>query len=148
MHSQNGHKIVGYTAGVYDMFHVGHLNLLMNAKKYCDYLIVGVNSDEETYSYKQKYPIIPEDERLRIVNAIKYVDEAVLVQNRDKIHAYEKFKPDVIIVGDDHKNEKVWQELDAYLRERGSKVIFLPYTQHLSSTKLRKVSHLRVKESA
>lgn len=142
------HKIIGYTAGVYDMFHIGHLNLLMNAKERCDYLIVGVNSDQATYDYKQKYPVIPEEERLRIVEAIRYVDEAVLVQDRDKVHAYEKFKPDVIIVGDDHKNEKSWQDLDAHLREHGDKVIFLPYTQHLSSTKLRGVKDDRVKDSA
>lgn len=139
-------KTVGYTAGVYDMFHIGHLNLLKNAKKYCDYLIVGVNSDEATHGYKQKYPVIPQEERLRIVQAIKGVDEVVLVTNTDKIYAYEKFKPDVIIVGDDHKAEKKWQHIDRHLRNHGSKVIFLPYTGHLSSTKLRDLESGRITE--
>lgn len=140
-------KITGYTAGVYDMFHVGHLNLLKNAKKQCDYLIVGVNTDSATYGYKQKYPVIPEEERREIVEAIKFVDEVVLVENTDKIYAYETYKPDFIIVGDDHKNEPKWRVVDDYLRQRGSRVVFLPYTEHTSSTKLRKVKNLRVIES-
>lgn len=139
-------KIIGYTAGVYDMFHIGHLNLLRRAKEYCDYLIVGVNSDEATYGYKHKYPVIPEHERIAIVSAIKYVDEVVMVHNVDKVYAYEKFKPDVIIVGDDHKHEKKWQDLDKYLRERGAKVVFLPYTKHVSSTILRDYCDMRVIE--
>lgn len=144
---QNNKKIVGYTAGVYDMFHVGHLNLLRNAKQHCDYLIVGVNSDEATYGYKNKHPVVSEDERKAIVSAIKYVDETVHIDDTDKIHAYEKFKPDVIIVGDDHKNEPRWQEVDKYLRERGSKVIFLPYTEHISSTFLRDQYIQQVRDS-
>lgn len=143
----SGHKKVGYTAGVYDMFHIGHLNLLKNAKKHCDYLIVGVNSDNATYSYKQKYPVIPEEERRAIVEAIRYVDEVVLVDNTDKIYAYEMYKPDMIIVGDDHKNELKWKATDSYLRQRGSEVVFLPYTEHTSSTKLRDVKDSRVRES-
>lgn len=143
----SNHRRVGYTAGVYDMFHIGHLNLLKNAKKQCDYLIVGVNSDNATYSYKQKYPVIPEEERRAIVEAIKYVDEVVTVDNTDKIYAYEKYKPDIIIVGDDHKNEPKWKVVDAYLRQHGSKVVFLPYTEHTSSTKLREVKDARVIEA-
>ena len=85
-----GKKVIGYTAGVYDMFHIGHLNLLKNAKKHCDYLIVGVNSDEATFSYKNKFPVIPWEERAEIVEAIKYVDEIVKVDNTDKIFAFEK----------------------------------------------------------
>lgn len=142
----SGRKLIGYTAGVYDMFHIGHLNLLMRAKEHCNYLIVGVNSDEATYGYKQKYPVIPEDHRLSIVAAIKYVDEAIKVDNVNKIYAYEKFKPDVIIVGDDHKNEEKWQQLDSYLRQRGSKVVFLPYTNDVSSTILRGSHGMRVLE--
>ena len=139
-------KAIGYTAGVYDMFHIGHLNLLKRAKEHCDYLIVGVNSDMATYGYKQKYPVIPEDERLAIVQAIRYVDEVVLVENADKIYAYEKFKPHIIFVGDDHKDEPKWQALDKYVRERGSRVEFLSYTEHVSSTKLRGSHGLRVTE--
>lgn len=140
-------KIIGYTAGVYDMFHIGHLNLLKRAKEHCDYLIVGINSDEATYRYKQKYPVIPMEERLAIVEAIRYVDEVVRVDNTDKIYAYERFKPDVIIVGDDHKNEPKWQEIDIYLREHGAKVEFLSYTKHISSTILRDSHGLHVAEN-
>lgn len=139
-------KIVGYTAGVYDMFHVGHLNLLRRAKEHCDYLIVGVNSDTATHSYKNKYPIIPLSERMAIVEAIKYVDQVVSVEDTDKKHAYNKFKPDVIIVGDDHKAELKWLELDNYLREYGSKVVFIPYTKHISSTILRDYDGQQIKE--
>lgn len=135
-------QIIGYTAGVYDMFHVGHLNLLKNAKKYCDYLVVGVNSDELTYKYKNKYPVIPLRERMEIVEAIKYVDEVVdaddvvRLDESGRVLAYERFRPDCIIIGDDHINDKRWQAVDEYLRKQGSKVIFLPYTEHISSTKL------------
>ena len=132
-------KIIGYTAGVYDMFHIGHLNILENAKQNCDYLIVGVNSDEASYSYKSKYPIIPEDERMEIVSAIKYVDEVVRVDNTDKKYAHEKYHYDIIFVGDDHKGEPRWQELDEYLARRGAKVFYIPYTKHISSSKLTEI---------
>jgi glycerol-3-phosphate cytidylyltransferase len=138
--------IVGYTAGVYDMFHIGHLNLLKAAKEHCDHLIVGVNSDEATYSYKQKYPVITEQERLAIVSSIKYVDEAVLVTNTDKFHAYETFQPDVIIVGDDHKGEQKWEDLDRHLRQNNRRVIYVPYTKHVSSTGLRPKESIKVED--
>lgn len=132
-------KIIGYTAGVYDMFHIGHLNILEIAKQNCDYLIVGVNSDEASFSYKSKYPIIPEDERMEIVRAIKYVDEVVRVDNTDKRFAHEKYGYDIIFVGDDHREEPRWQELDEYLKERGARVFYIPYTKHISSSKLTEV---------
>lgn len=132
-------KIIGYTAGVFDMFHIGHLNILKKAKEGCDYLIVGVNSDEATYGYKNKRPVIPLNERMAIVKSIRYVDEVVRVDNVDKIFAYEKFKFDLIFVGDDHKTEQKWQDIDCTLRRFGSKVVFMPYTQHISSTKLRDI---------
>ena len=86
------------------------------------------------------------DERQSIVDAIKYVDEVVLVKDTDKIIAYEKYKPDKIIVGDDHKHEAKWHRVDKYLRQRGSKVVFVPYTDHISSTKLRQIRHKSVTE--
>ncbi len=132
-------KIIGYTAGVFDMFHIGHLNILKKAKEGCDYLIVGVNSDEATYGYKNKRPVIPLNERMAIVKSIRYVDEVVRVDNVDKIFAYEKFKFDLIFVGDDHKTEQKWQDIDCTLRRFGSKVVFISYTQHISSTKLRDI---------
>ncbi|MCL2110664.1 MAG: adenylyltransferase/cytidyltransferase family protein [Clostridiales bacterium] len=132
-------KIVGYTAGVYDMFHIGHLNVLERAKQHCDHLIVGVNSDEAAYGYKNKYPIIPESERMEIVKAIKYVDEVVRVENTDKKFAYEIYHYDIIFVGDDHKDEPKWIELDEYLKGCGSRVCYISYTKHVSSSKLSAV---------
>lgn len=136
-------QTVGYTQGVYDMFHVGHLNLLKSAKAQCDYLIVGVNSDELTAEYKNKKPIIPEAERLAIVDAVKYVDATDLATDlatdHNKIEAYKKHHYDIIFVGDDHKGELRWQKLEMELEKLGSKVVYLPYTKHVSSTKLRVV---------
>jgi glycerol-3-phosphate cytidylyltransferase len=98
---------------------------------------VGVNSDEAMFSYKNRYPVIPQDERLEIVSNIKQVDEAFIVKNTDKKLAYEKVKYDFIFVGDDHKGEPKWVELEDYLASKGSKVMYLPYTTHTSSTGLR-----------
>lgn len=130
-------KIIGYTAGCYDMFHIGHLNILKQAKRHCDYLIVGVNSDDAMYSYKKKYPVISESERMAIIEAIKYVDEVVLVNDTDKMVAYEQHEYDTIFVGDDHKGEPKWIELEKKLAKHGSKVHYFGYTGHTSSTKLR-----------
>lgn len=130
-------KKIGYTAGCYDMFHIGHLNLIKRAKQSCDYLIVGVNADEAMFSYKNKYPVIPEDERMAIISALKYADEVVLVTNTDKMHAYNEHEYDVIFVGDDHKGEPKWVKLEEELNEKGSGVHYFGYTGHTSSTKLR-----------
>ena len=81
---------VGYTTGVYDMFHVGHLNILRRAKEQCEYLIVGVSTDENVQTYKHKTPVIPYDQRAEIVHAIRYVDEVVPQENMDKFAAWEK----------------------------------------------------------
>ena len=142
---KSGKRIIGYTVGVYDMFHIGHLNVIKNAKENCDVLIVGVNSDELTYSYKNKYPIIPETERIEIVRSIKYVDKAELVDeiirvdDNGKISAFEKHHFDVVFIGDDHRKVARWQEVDEYLRKHGAKVCFLPYTKHISSSKLAEI---------
>ena len=137
--ARKGDKIIGYTAGCYDMFHIGHLNLLRRAKNNCDYLIVGVNSDDAAFSYKHKYPVIPLEERMDILRELKCVDEVVRVDNVDKFFAYGKYQYDVIFVGNDHKNEKKWKDLEKKLSRHKSRVCYFPYTQHTSSTKLRKV---------
>lgn len=134
---RNGLKI-GYTAGCYDLFHIGHINLLRRAKSECDYLIVGVNSDEAMFSYKEKYPIIPQDERMEIIRTLRCVDEVVLVTNPDKMKAYKLHKYDVIFVGDDHKTESKWIKLEKSLAKKGSRVRYFEYTKHISSTGLRK----------
>ncbi len=129
---------IGYTAGVYDLFHVGHLNILKRAKEQCECLIVAVSTDELVEAYKQKKPIIPYEERKAIVEAIKYVDEVVPQENRNKKEAFDKFRFDVMFVGDDWKGSEVFQEVDAYMKENGAQgVVYLPHTDGISSTQLR-----------
>jgi glycerol-3-phosphate cytidylyltransferase len=127
----------GYTAGCFDMFHTGHLNVLRRAKSRCDRLVVGVNSDAAMYKYKKRYPIMPEKDRKEIVESIKYVDEVILVDNTDKVYAYETIKFDKIFVGDDHRGEPDWVKLEEYLKLHDSVVEYFMYTKHVSSTKLR-----------
>lgn len=120
----------GYTSGVYDMFHVGHLNVIMNAKQYCEYLIVAVSTDEVVVKNKNKKPIINFEDRLRIVEAIRYVDEAVpQLDYSDKKSAAIKYNIDVMFVGDDWKGTEKWNRIEKELAEIGVDVIYLPYTK-------------------
>lgn len=130
-------KIIGYTQGTYDMFHIGHLNLIRNAKRHCDYLIVGVNKDDLVENYKNKRPIVPEKERLEIVRAIKFVDEAILVDTLDKKAIWDILQFDEIYIGDDWKGNPRWEETGKVLDEVGAKLVYLPYTKDTSSTMLR-----------
>jgi len=126
-------KVVGYTSGVYDLFHIGHLNLLINASSLCDQLIVGVTTDE-LVSYKNKKPIIPFQERLEIVRSIKYVDAAISQPDMDKFRAWEKLKFDVLFVGDDWFKDPKWEEIESKFHEVDVRVIYFPYTKGTSST--------------
>lgn len=128
---------VGYVQGSFDMFHIGHLNIIKNAKSICDYLIVGVNSDEFMYSYKHKHPVIPVKERIEIIKALKYVDEAHIVNNRDKIEALEKFHYNALIMGDDYKGTQFYNEVEKELKEKKVDIIYFPYTKTTSSTMIR-----------
>ena len=129
---------VGYTTGVFDLFHIGHLNILKRAKEQCDYLIVGVSTDELVKEYKNKTPVIPFEERKAIVEAIRYVDRVVPQEDRDKIGAFNKYKFDVIFVGDDWKGNSVFNEVDEYMKKNGGLgVKYIPYTKNVSSTILR-----------
>lgn len=132
-------KKIGYTTGVYDMFHIGHLNILKRAKENCDYLIVGVSTDELVMEYKKKLPIIPYEDRKKIVEAIKYVDKVVPQVNRDKIEAYNTHKFDVMFVGDDWKGSELFVETEKKLKEHNVDIIYFPYTKGISSTKLREI---------
>jgi len=132
-------KKIGYATGVFDMFHVGHLNLLRRARLECDYLIVGVTTDELVERLKGHRPIIPFDERVEIVNNIKYVDEAIPETTLDKMDAWNNLKFDVTFKGDDWKGSDKWIKLETEFTERGVRVIYFPYTTHTSSTRLRKV---------
>lgn len=127
---------IGYTSGVYDMFHIGHLNLLRRAKEQCEYLIVGVSTDELA-QYKNKTPIIPYSERKQIIEAIKYVDLVVPQENMDKLAACKKLNADVIFVGDDWKGTEKWNKIEQELATIGAEVVYFPYTKGTSSTILR-----------
>ena len=130
-------KVIGYTTGVYDLFHIGHLNLLRRAKLECDYLIVGVTTDELSESRKGKRPIIPFSERMEIVSHIKFVDEVVPQTNMDKFEAWQNLKFDKMFVGDDWKGSDKWNELERQFNEVNVEIVYFPYTTHTSSTKLR-----------
>ena len=128
---------VGYTTGAYDMIHIGHINIFKKAKEYCDYLIVGVSTDELIRLSKQKDPVIPFEDRFEIVKVIKYVDEVVPQYDKNKFAAWEKYKFDVMFVGDDWKGKPLFEEAEKKLKAVGVDVIYFPYTPHVSSTLLR-----------
>lgn len=127
---------VGYTTGAFDLFHIGHLNILKRAKELCDCLIVGVSTDELIKLYKRKSPAIPYDERFAIIEAIRYVDKVVPQETRDKIEAHDKYQFDVMFVGDDWKGSEFFKEVEVELKKRGVDVLYFPYTQTTSSTLL------------
>lgn len=127
---------VGFTAGTFDMFHVGHLNLLNAAKEKYDYLIVGVNSDELVTLYKSKLPVINVHDRMEVVNALEVVDTVELMENLDKVDAWRRFKFDCVFIGDDWKGSSRWTETEIQLKKHGVDVCFLPYTKGISSSEL------------
>lgn len=129
---------IGYTSGVFDLFHIGHLNLLRNARSMCDKLVVGVTTDE-LVSYKFKKSVIPFQERMEIVRSVKYVDAVVPQHSMDKMEMWSKLKFDVMFVGDDwHKTEK-WKELERQFSEVEVRIVYFPYTKGTSSTLLNEV---------
>jgi glycerol-3-phosphate cytidylyltransferase len=131
--------IVGYTTGVFDLFHIGHVNILRNAKSVCDYLIVGCTADNLVFERKNKYPIIPIEERIQILRAIKYVDEVVIQDKMDKMDAYNKYKFNVMIVGDDWQNTPAWNKIEQDFARIGVSVLYFPYTKGTSSTKINSI---------
>ena len=126
---------IGYTTGVYDLFHIGHLNLLKKAKQQCDHLIVGVTVDD-LVAYKHKRAVIPFEERLEIVKAIRYVDEAVPQETMNKLDAWEKYHFDVMFVGDDWKGTEKWNTYEREFKKVCVDIIYFPYTKGTSSTLL------------
>ena len=135
---------VGYVPGVYDMFHVGHLNILRNARLACDRLIAGVVSDERAAQAKGQLPIVPLAERLEIVRSVRYVDEAVAEDVPEKLTMWERYRFDVIIKGDDWRGTDKGDKLERDFASVGVEVVYLPYTVHTSSTLLRQVLHGRL----
>lgn len=128
---------VGYTTGVFDMLHVGHLNILKRAKEQCEYLIVGVSTDKLVLKYKNKTPVIPFEERLEMVEALQCVDQVVPQINRDKFEAWEQYKFNAMFVGDDWKGNPLFMEVEKMLNKEGVDVVYFPYTKNTSSTILR-----------
>ena len=129
--------IIGYTTGVYDLFHIGHLNLLKNAKGMCDKLIVGVTVDELT-QYKGKNAIIPFEDRIEIVRSCKYVDAAIPQYDMDKLKACRELGATILFVGDDWYGTEKWKNYEAEFAREGITIIYFPYTRGISSTQISK----------
>ena len=135
--------IIGYTAGVFDLFHIGHLNLLRNAKGMCDRLIVGVSTDE-LVKYKGKSPVIPFCDRIEIVRNLRCVDAVVAQEDMDKLQMCKKLKANVMFVGDDWYKSDRWQEYEEEFAKVGIKIVYFPYTKNISSTQISKaLTYLR-----
>ncbi len=127
--------VIGYTAGVYDLFHIGHLNLLKNARGMCDKLIVGVTTDDLVL-YKGKKAMIPFEDRIEIVRSIKYVDAVVPQRDMDKLLMCKKLGASILFVGDDWYETDKWKKYEAEFAENNIKIVYFPYTQGISSTKI------------
>ncbi|UTR10575.1 adenylyltransferase/cytidyltransferase family protein [Evansella sp. LMS18] len=125
---------IGYTTGVFDLFHVGHLNILKKAKEQCDHLIVGVSTDKLVLEYKNKQPVTSFEDRKAIVEGIKYVDQVVPQFNRDKYSAWEHLLFDVMFVGDDWKGNALFAELEMRFSQVGVDIVYFPYTKGVSTT--------------
>lgn len=128
---------IGYTTGVYDMFHIGHLNILRRAKEQCDFLIVGVSTDELVEKEKHKHPVIPFEDRMAIVGAIRYVDQVVPQVDKNKFGAWEKLHFNKMFVGSDWQGTPQWQFFENQFKPFGVKIIYLPHTEGISSSMLR-----------
>lgn len=134
MSKMNSNIIIGYTQGTFDTLHYGHIRLLKNAKDNCDYLIVGVNSDDLVKEYKHTITIIKEEERKEIISAVKYVDEVHIVNTLDKNIQHDKYNFDIIFIGDDWKNNERWKKTEIDMNNIGVKVCYLPHTDGISTT--------------
>lgn len=134
-----GKYIIGYTTGVYDMFHIGHLNVIRRAKELCDYLIVGVSTDELVLSEKKKTPVIPYAERAAIVEAIKYVDKVVPQLDKNKLGAWGKYHFNKMFVGSDWEGTPQWKQYEKEFAPLGVEIHYIPHTDGISSSKLTEI---------
>lgn len=137
---------IGYTQGTYDMFHIGHLNLLRNARALCNKLIVGVNSDKLVQQYKNKVPVINENERAEIVKALRCVDDVIICDTLDKCVAWDNTHFEAIFIGDDWKGNPRWIQTEKDLAKYGAEVVYLKHTEGISSTLLRVVENNKISE--
>lgn len=129
--------LIGYTTGVYDMFHVGHLRLLERAAQACDELVVGVTTDALAATRKARPPVIPLEDRMAIIGALSCVDRVVAQDSMDKLAAWEVLRFERMFVGDDWKGTPQWQALEAAFAPKGVEIIYFPYTPTISSSRLR-----------
>lgn len=136
--------VIGYTTGVYDMFHIGHLNVLRQAKEQCDYLIVGVSTDELVQKEKHKTPIIPFGERCAIVEAIKYVDMVVPQWDKNKFAAWQQYHFNKMFVGSDWKGTEIWNNFEKQFKPVGVSIIYLNHTDGISSSILRNIINKKI----
>ena len=135
--------IIGYTTGVFDLFHIGHLNLFKNAKSMCDKLIVGVTVDE-LVGYKGKHALIPFEDRIELVRSCRYVDAVVPQYDMDKLSACKKMGVDILFVGDDWYGTTKWDKYNEEFEKAGIRIIYFPYTKGISSTRITKeLQHIR-----
>ena len=128
---------IGFTQGTFDTFHIGHLNLIRNAKSQCETLIVGVNTDSLVRQYKNKTPIINDQERLQLVKELRCVDEVLLCDSLDKVEVCKQLKFDAIFIGDDWKGSERWMQTEIELQPLGAEVVYLKHTDGISSTMIR-----------
>lgn len=130
---------LGYTDGVYDLFHVGHLNMIETAKSQCEQLIVGVHGDDVVEEYKHHRPIINENDRKRIIESIRGVDKVVINRFRDKMKLWEMYHFDVIFIGDDWKGTDRWIRFEKELKTINVDVVYVPYTKGISTTEIKQM---------
>ena len=135
---------IGYTTGVFDMFHVGHLNILRRSKEHCAKLIVGVSTDELVMKYKHKIPIVHLQDRIEIIRAIRYVDEVVVQDDMDKFKAWEKLRFNALFHGDDWKNSQLYNDMERRLKLVNVDIIFLPHTEGISTTILTEIIRRKI----
>ena len=142
--ASQGTSVVGFVPGAWDMFHVGHLNILLRARELCDRLMVGIVTDEVLFAAKGKHPVVPCQERLEVVASLDLVDEAVIDYSSDKLDAWQRYGFDVLFKGDDWRGTPKGERLERDLGSVGVRVCYFPYTVHTSSTRLRAVISERI----
>lgn len=135
--SNSNNLVIGYVSGAWDMFHIGHLNLLRKAKTHCDYLIVGVNTDKRIIEQKKRTPVFPYKDRAAIVKACKYVDKVIPQNDSDRLSTWKKYHFNKLFAGSDWKNTPRWNEYAEQLNPLGVEIVFFPRTKGISSTKIR-----------
>ncbi|MVA75240.1 adenylyltransferase/cytidyltransferase family protein [Auraticoccus sp. F435] len=138
------HSLVGYVPGAWDMFHIGHLNILLRARAHCDHLVVGVVTDAALFAAKGKHPVVPLAERMRVVASIDVVDEVVVDESSDKLEVWQRVGFDVLFKGDDWRGTPKGDKLEHDMASVGVAVHYFPYTPHVSSTELRRVLGHRI----